>query len=69
MIEWRGARRPIWAAELFSEDRMTKEKQAPKKQPEPAFDPIDDLYGDASKPVDTDLDLDKGKFSEPPRKP
>jgi hypothetical protein len=49
---------------------MSKEKQAPKKpQPAPTFNPTEDLYGDVNQPVDTDLDLDKGKFSEPRRTP
>ena len=49
---------------------MNKEKPAPKQpKPAPTFNPTEDFYGDVGKPVDTDLDLDKGKFSEPPTKP
>jgi hypothetical protein len=48
---------------------MSKEKQAPQKKspPTPTFDPTQDLYGDVNKPVDTDLDLDKGKHEPPPK--
>ena len=42
---------------------MSKEKHAPQKKspPAPTFNPTEDLYGDVNKPVDTDLNLDKGK--------
>lgn len=48
---------------------MDEKKSPPAKPKAPTFNPVDDLYGEPGKPVDTDLDLDKGKFSEPPKKP
>jgi hypothetical protein len=61
---------------------MEKSKQTPadrnggrtKRQPrDPSPDrrgwnPADDIYGNDQRPVDADLDLEKGKYSKPPPK-
>ena len=47
-------------------DRTKPRDPAPAKKP--GWNPADDIYGNDGHPVDADLDLDKGKFSEPPPK-
>ena len=49
-------------------DRTQRQPRDPGPDRKPDWTPADDIYGDGSKPVDADLDLDKGKHSDPPPK-
>ena len=50
-------------------DRTKRQPRDPSPERKRGWNPADDIYGDTGKPVDTDLDLDKGKYSKPPPKP
>lgn len=50
-------------------DRTKRQPRDPSPDRKRGWNPADDLYGNKERPVDSDMDLDKGKFSDPPKKP
>jgi hypothetical protein len=49
-------------------DRTKRQPRDPSPERKHSWNPADDIYGNDGHAVDTDLDLDKGKYSEPPPK-